>query len=95
MMNRAIKLLSNIALLCLMINAQQAFSNGSTENSSNHEAYIQKDIKASTVKTAPVKKSKNNICHPKGGQYYSRTKNHTPFLTMQACLNSGGRKARR
>ncbi len=23
----------------------------------------------------PVKKSNNNICHPKGGTYYKRTKN--------------------
>lgn len=43
----------------------------------------------------PVKKSVNDICHPVGGQYYSRTKNYTPYPTMQACINSGGRAAKR
>ncbi len=26
----------------------------------------------------PVKKSRNGICHPQGGTYYSRTKHYTP-----------------
>jgi hypothetical protein len=43
----------------------------------------------------PVKKSTNGICHPKNGTYYERTKNYTPYLTMQACIKSGGRKPKR
>ena len=42
----------------------------------------------------PVKKSANNICHPKGGTYYKRTKNYTPYQSMKECIKSGGRKPR-
>ena len=40
----------------------------------------------------PVKKNKNNICHPKGGTYYKKIKNYTPYKTMKECIKSGGRK---
>lgn len=43
----------------------------------------------------PVKKSKSNICHPKNGRYYHKTKNFTPFDSMDACIKSGGRAAKR
>ncbi|WP_242763158.1 hypothetical protein [Aeromonas dhakensis] len=43
----------------------------------------------------PVKKSRNGICHPKGGTYYSLTKHYTPYDSMQACLDSGGRAPKR
>ncbi|EQB2598493.1 hypothetical protein ACYHQE_002094 [Aeromonas salmonicida] len=43
----------------------------------------------------PVKKSRNGICHPQGGTYYSRTKHYVPYDTMQACLDSGGRAPKR
>ncbi len=43
----------------------------------------------------PVKKSRSGICHPKGSTYYSRTRHYTPYDTMQACLDSGGRAPRR
>lgn len=43
----------------------------------------------------PVKMSRNGICHPKGGTYYSRTKHYIPYDTMQACLASGGRAPKR
>ena len=44
---------------------------------------------------APVKKSKSGICHPKGGSYYKRTKIFTPYLDMETCLKSGGRRPKR
>ncbi len=40
---------------------------------------------------APVKKSKSSICHAPGSTYYERTKNFTPFKTLDDCLKSGGR----
>ena len=43
----------------------------------------------------PVKKSKNEICHPKGGTYYKRTKNYTPYQSMEECIKSGGRKPKK
>jgi hypothetical protein len=43
----------------------------------------------------PVKKSKNDICHPKGGTYYKKTKNYTPYQSMEECIKSGGRKPKK
>ena len=43
----------------------------------------------------PVKKSKSDICHPKDGTYYSRTKNYTPYQSMADCIKSGGRKPKK
>jgi len=43
----------------------------------------------------PVKKSNSGICHPKGGSYYSRTKNFESYETMDECIKSGGRKPKR
>lgn len=42
-----------------------------------------------------VKKSKTGICHAPGTTYYSRTKYFTPYNSLQACLNSGGRLPKR
>jgi len=39
----------------------------------------------------PVKQSKSMICHKKGSTYYSRTKNFTPFASLQECIDKGGR----
>jgi len=38
-----------------------------------------------------VKKSSTGICHAPGTTYYSKTKNFTPYDTVQDCLDSGGR----
>jgi len=43
----------------------------------------------------PVKKSKTGICHAPGSTYYARTKNFTPFMTLDECLKSGGRLPKR
>ena len=42
-----------------------------------------------------VKMSKSGICHPRGGTYYSRTKNFKPYSSMKACLEAGGRRPKR
>ena len=39
----------------------------------------------------PVKKSDNGICHDKGSAHYDKTKNFTPFASMDECLQSGGK----
>lgn len=41
-----------------------------------------------------VKMSKTGICHPKGGTHYSRTKNFTPYPSMDACIKAGGRPSK-
>lgn len=38
-----------------------------------------------------VKKSKSGICHDRSSRHYDRTKNFTPYKTLKACLDSGGR----
>ena len=40
---------------------------------------------------AAVKKSKSGICHASSSPHYERTKNFTPFKTLDECLKSGGR----
>lgn len=42
-----------------------------------------------------VKMSKTGICHPRGGSYYSRTQNYTPYPSMEACIKAGGRPPKR
>ncbi|GBL39613.1 hypothetical protein EMGBD2_08710 [Nitrospirota bacterium] len=43
----------------------------------------------------PVKKSTTSICHAPGTSYYNKTKNFTPFKTLDECLKSGGRLPKR
>lgn len=38
-----------------------------------------------------IKKSKSGICHSSASAFYERTKRFTPFDTLEACLDSGGR----
>tara|TARA_R100001129_G_scaffold7775_1_gene5684 strand:- start:501 stop:1232 length:732 start_codon:yes stop_codon:yes gene_type:complete len=38
-----------------------------------------------------IKKSNSGICHAEDSRWYSRTKNFTPYDTLDACLKSGGR----
>ena len=39
----------------------------------------------------PVKKTISGICHDTKSSYYEKTKNFTPFNTIDECLKSGGR----
>jgi hypothetical protein len=41
-----------------------------------------------------VKMSKTGICHPRSGGHYSRTKNFTPYKSMDACIKAGGRPSK-
>lgn len=38
-----------------------------------------------------VKKSSTGICHARGTAYYDQTQRFTPYPSMEACLESGGR----
>jgi hypothetical protein len=42
-----------------------------------------------------VKMSRSGICHPRGGTYYSRTTNYTPYKSMADCVKAGGRPPQR
>jgi hypothetical protein len=43
------------------------------------------------AQSEPVKMSKSGICHAPNTTYYKQTKSYTPYPTLQACLNAGGR----
>jgi hypothetical protein len=42
----------------------------------------------------PVKKSTSGICHERGSSFYERTKDFEPYDSMEACVQSGGRKSK-
>ena len=46
--------------------------------------------KAPAADMPAVKKSDSGICHDKSSPSYERTKNFTPFKTMDECIKSGG-----
>ena len=46
--------------------------------------------KAPAADAPAVKKSDSGICHDKSSPSYERTKNFTPFKTMDECIKSGG-----
>jgi hypothetical protein len=52
-------------------------------------------VNKSTSNEGVVKKSRSGICHAPGSTYYARTKNFTPFKTLDECLKSGGRLPKR
>ncbi|MDA9558129.1 HNH endonuclease family protein [Vibrio sp.] len=38
-----------------------------------------------------IKKTKSGLCHEEHSSYYERIKNYTPYSSIDACLESGGR----
>ena len=47
--------------------------------------------KAPAAAADPVKKSDSGICHDKSSPHYEKTKNFTPFNSMDECVKSGGK----
>ena len=57
---------------------------------------IEGQVKTSfAAECLPVKKSRSGICHCPGGSYYGRTRNFTPYWSIEDCLASGGRHPKR
>ena len=44
-----------------------------------------------TATAGIVKQSTSGLCHPQESGWYDRTQNYTPFDTVEACLDAGGR----
>lgn len=65
---------------------------GKTEGASASNDNV---VKKSTSNEGVVKKSRSGICHAPDSTYYARTKNFTPFKTLDECLKSGGRLPKR
>lgn len=80
-----------IILLVFMM----AFSLSGFAATDENSASIVSVANKSTSNEGVVKKSKTGICHAPGSTYYSRTKNFTPYKTLDECLKSGGRLPKR
>ena len=52
-------------------------------------------VQAQDDENPQVKKSNSDICHQIGTTSYERTKNFTPYPSMEACIESGGRKPKK
>jgi len=50
--------------------------------------------KAPAAEAPAVKKSDSGICHDKSSPSYERTKNFTPFKSIDECVKSGGTVAK-
>ena len=62
----------------------------------NSEELYSKQSNINQGNSPNVKKSKSGICHSKdSSSSYSRTKNFTPYQSLELCLNSGGRCPKR
>jgi hypothetical protein len=49
----------------------------------------------SSLESGPVKKSSSGICHAPGSAYYGQTQRFTPYVSLEACLTSGGMPPKR
>lgn len=68
-------------------------SGNTTQSAKTEETSSSKSTQINQDTTGPhVKKSTSGICHENGvSVYYSRTKNFTPYDTIDDCLADGGR----
>jgi len=55
------------------------------------EETAQEPNDATSTDSPNVKKSTSDICHARGTTYYEKTKNFTPYNSVEDCLASGGR----
>ena len=71
-------------------------STPSTQNSDS-KSFTSSESENSVTESSDeiVKKSSTGICHAPGTSYYSRTKNFTPYNSIEECLDSGGRLPKR
>lgn len=49
-------------------------------------------VKSTVLVGTPVKKSTNGVCHATGSPWFELTKTFQGFESLDACLDSGGRK---
>ena len=52
---------------------------------------VPSQLTPASPRVPPVKKSRSNICHVAGSEYYARTKHFVPFQLLSECLATGGR----
>lgn len=55
------------------------------------DRHTRSQLGSSSLPEPPVKKSRSNICHEAGSEYYSRVKHFEEFKVLKDCIDSGGR----
>lgn len=73
------------------ITSQPNSSKSETKTSPTQEHAVTAQESSTISGAGVVKKSTNDICHTPGTKYYDKTKNFTPYNTVDECLASGGR----
>jgi len=59
------------------------------------ESFTAKTDSRTSAISGVVKMSVIDICHAPGTTYYSRLMHYTPYKSVEACLNAGGRLPKR
>jgi hypothetical protein len=65
--------------------------NGCHYDTSTGRYHCHRKVKPNQDVNAPVKKSRENVCHDKSSPNYSTLKFFIAYPAMDACLTSGGR----
>ena len=68
-------------------------ANGCHYDHSNGQYHCHKDVPPNPDRNAPVKKSRDNICHDVHSPNYKTLKYFISFRSMAQCVSSGGREA--
>ena len=68
-------------------------ANGCHYEAGNRHYHCHRAVAPNPDANAPVKKSRENLCHGTGSPNYSTLKYFIGYPTMAECVKSGGRKA--
>ena len=66
-------------------------ANGCHYETATGEYHCHKEVKPNPKVSAPVKKSRENVCHDKSSSNYSTIKYFIAYKSMPECIASGGR----
>ena len=69
-------------------------ANGCHYESATGEYHCHKEVKPNRNVNAPVKKSRENVCHDKSSSNYSTIKYFIAYKTLGECVSSGGKPAK-
>jgi hypothetical protein len=89
--------LALLALLALLAPGAVSASGGALDGNGCHydrsngnRYHCHKEVPPNPDRNAPVKKSRENVCHDKTSANYRTIKYFVAFRTMAACVTSGG-----
>ena len=87
--------LAALPLLILGAGTASAHSGGLDANGCHYEAdarnyHCHREVPPNPDRNAPVKKSRENVCHDRKSPNYKAIKYFVRYAKMDACLKSGG-----